>query len=168
MDVADRIAYSAILAEQAYSVRHNVRSSFTFGTDPSLVCGTPGWRMVFPMRPRIALLTMRGIMTITKISQTPPDKANELFARLLDTSDASVQTREQLFSDLKQELELLASVQKQHLFPVLEKHDETKSLVHEALEDSRQTQALLDELETTPKDSDAFMTKLTDLQRVFQ
>ena len=41
-------------------------------------------------------------------SQTPLDKANELFEKLLATSDNAVKTRERLLSDLKDELELLA------------------------------------------------------------
>jgi hypothetical protein len=102
------------------------------------------------------------------IGQTPPDRANELFAQLLDTPDLAVELREQLFSALRQELELLANLQEQHLFPVLEKHPETADLVRDARNDTQQTRALLDELETVPKDSDAFIAKVADLRRVFQ
>jgi hypothetical protein len=35
------------------------------------------------------------------IIQTGPAKANELLARLIDTSDTAVKTRERLFADLK-------------------------------------------------------------------
>ena len=54
-----------------------------------------------------------------RFSQAPPDKANELFEKLLATSNTAVKTRERLFVDLKEELELLASLQEEHLFPVL-------------------------------------------------
>jgi hypothetical protein len=109
------------------------------------------------------------MMTNNKqFSQTPPDKVNELFAKLLDTSDGAVKTREQLFSDLRAELELLASIQEEHLFPVLRKHKETRDLVPDALNDNMQTRALLDELENTPKDSEEFARKIEDLRRVFQ
>jgi hypothetical protein len=102
------------------------------------------------------------------IGQTPPDRANELFAQLLDTPGFAIELREQLFSALRQELELLASLQEQHLFPVLEKHPETADLVRDARNDTQQTRALLDELETMPKDSDAFIAKVADLRKVFQ
>lgn len=46
-----------------------------------------------------------------RFSQTPPDKANELFEKLLATSDNAVKTRERLLADLKEELELLANLQ---------------------------------------------------------
>jgi len=102
------------------------------------------------------------------IGQTPPDRANELFAQLLDTPDLAVELREQLFSALRQELELLANLQEQHLFPVLEKHPETADLVRDARNDTQQTKTLLDELGTMPKDSDVFIAKVADLRRVFQ
>jgi hypothetical protein len=60
--------------------------------------------------------------TIRQLIQTSPAKANELFAKLADTSEGAVKTRERLFSELKGELELLSSLEEQHLFPVLRKH----------------------------------------------
>ena len=63
------------------------------------------------------------------IGQTPPDQANELLAQILDTSHEAVELREQLLAALSQELELLASLQEQHLFPVLEQNPETADLV---------------------------------------
>jgi hypothetical protein len=48
-------------------------------------------------------------MTTRTFSQTPPDKANELFEKLLATSDNAAKTRERLLSDLKEELDLLAN-----------------------------------------------------------
>ena len=67
--------------------------------------------------------------TIKQLIQTSPTKANELIARLLDTSDTAIKTRERLLADLKAELELLAKLEEEHLFPVLRKHKETKDLV---------------------------------------
>jgi hypothetical protein len=102
------------------------------------------------------------------IGQTPPDQANALFAQLLDTSHEAVELREQLLAALNQELELLASLQEQHLFPVLEQNPETADLVRGARDDHQQTRVLLNELGTTPKDSDAFLAKVAELRKVFQ
>jgi hypothetical protein len=107
-------------------------------------------------------------MTNRTISQTPPDKANELFAQLLGTSHDAAEIREQLLASLAQELDLLANLQEQHLFPVLENHPETAELVRGARDDNRRTRALLDELGATPKDSDAFLAKVEELRKVFQ
>src|SRR5215210_7562734 len=106
--------------------------------------------------------------TIRQLIQTGPTKANELLARLVDTSDTAVKTRERLFSDLKAELELLATLEEEHLFPVLRKHKETKALVSEAFNDNKQTRKLIAELEQTPKESEEFATKVAELRKVYQ
>jgi hypothetical protein len=50
-------------------------------------------------------------MTITQLIQNSPAKANELFSKLADTSEGALKTREKLFSELKDELETLASLE---------------------------------------------------------
>ena len=42
--------------------------------------------------------------TIRQLIQTSPAKANELFAKLAETSGNAVKTRERLFAELKEEL----------------------------------------------------------------
>jgi len=106
-------------------------------------------------------------MTTRTFSQTPPDKANELFEKLLATSDNAAKTRERLLSDLKEELDLLANLQEQHLFPVLNKHG-LQDLVQEAIQDNQETSALLAELDGTPKNNGEFLKKVTELRKVFQ
>jgi hypothetical protein len=107
-------------------------------------------------------------MTATRrYSQAPPNKANELFDKLLATSDNAVKTRERLLADLKQELELLASLQEEHLFPVLARHS-MQELVREATIDNQQTAALLGDLERMPKNGSEFLGRVTELRRAFQ
>lgn len=106
--------------------------------------------------------------TIRQLFQTSPAKANELFARLVDTSDNAVKTRERLLVDLKSELELQAKLEEEHLFPVLRKHKETKGLVTDALNDNKLTRKLLAELERIPKGSEEFAPKVAELRKVFQ
>jgi iron-sulfur cluster repair protein YtfE (RIC family) len=60
-------------------------------------------------------------MTLRSLMQVGPSKANELFARLFETSGAAVKTRERLFTELKAELELHTELEEQHLFPILKK-----------------------------------------------
>jgi hypothetical protein len=106
--------------------------------------------------------------TIRQLIQTSPARANELFAKLTDTSENAIKTREKLFDELKEELELLARLEEQHLFPVLRKHKDLKDLVREALDDNKATRKLLTELDRTAKDSEEFATRVTELRRVFQ
>ena len=106
--------------------------------------------------------------TIRQLIQTGPAKANELFAKLADTSGNAVKTRERLFAELKEELELQMRLEEQHLFPVLRKRKETKDLVPDALTDNKQTRKLLAKLERTPKESEAFASKVAELRKAFQ
>lgn len=105
--------------------------------------------------------------TNRRFSQAPPDKANELFDKLLAASDTAIKTRERLFADLKEELEFLATLQEEHLFPVLARHG-MQDLVREATNDNQETSALLAELERMPKNSAEFISKVTELRRAFQ
>ncbi|MDB5569590.1 MAG: hypothetical protein JWN93_773 [Hyphomicrobiales bacterium] len=106
--------------------------------------------------------------TIRQLIQTTPATANELFSKLVDTSATAVKTRERLFGELKAELELLANLEEQHLFPVLRKHKDLKDLVREALNDNKATRKLLTELDNTPRDSDEFGARVAELRKVFQ
>src|SRR5215216_3998418 len=106
--------------------------------------------------------------TIRQLIQTSPAKANELFAKLAETSGNSVKTRERLFSELKEELELQMRLEEQHLFPVLRKRKETKDLVPDALNDNKETRKALTELERTPKESEEFASKVAELRKAFQ
>jgi hypothetical protein len=106
--------------------------------------------------------------TIRQFMQTSQAKPMELFTKLLDTSDNAIKTRERLFGQLKEELELAAKLEEQHLFPVLRKHKETKELVQEALSDNKQTRKLLAQLERTPKDDEEFISKVMELKKSFQ
>jgi hypothetical protein len=106
--------------------------------------------------------------TIRQLIQSSPAKVNELFAKLVDTSETAVKTRERLFADLKEELERFTGLEEQHLFPVLRKHKELKELVREALNDNKATRKLLAELDRTPKDTEEFTARVAELRRVFQ
>src|SRR5919106_2516079 len=102
-------------------------------------------------------------MTATRrYSQAPPDKASELFDKLLATSDNAVKTRERHLADLKEELELLATLQEEHLFPVLTRHG-MQDLVREATNDNEASGALMAELERMPKNTSEFLDRVSEL-----
>jgi hypothetical protein len=105
--------------------------------------------------------------TNRRFNQAPPDKANELFEKLLATSDTAVKTRERLFAELKEELELLAALQEEHLFPILTRHG-MHDLVRDATSDNQETHALLATLERMPKNSAEFIGSVAELRKAFQ
>jgi uncharacterized protein (TIGR02271 family) len=107
-------------------------------------------------------------MNLRTLMQAGPAKANELFARLAETGDGAVKTRERLFAELKAELELHCGLEEEHLFPVLRRNAETRHLVADAVRDNRELRARLAELEALPKGDDAFPERLRELQRLFR
>src|SRR3954468_10349295 len=107
-------------------------------------------------------------MNLKTLMQAAPARANDLFARLAETSDGAVKTREKLFAELKAELELHTSLEEQHLFPILRRNAETKDLVAEAIKDNKELRAKLAELEALPKNDEAFPERLKELQKTFR
>jgi len=107
-------------------------------------------------------------MTFRTLMQAGPARANELFARLSETSDGAVKTREKLFSELKAELELHTRLEEQHLFPLLKRNPETKGLVADAIKDNKELRAKLAELDALPKNDEAFPERLKELQKAFR
>lgn len=106
-------------------------------------------------------------MPAKHFSQTPPDRANELFDKILATSDSATKTRERIFADLKDELELLAGLQEQHLFPILQRHG-MEDLLSASINDNEETASLLGELERMQKSSSEFLGKVAELRKAFQ
>jgi hypothetical protein len=107
-------------------------------------------------------------MTLRMMMLAGPTKANELFARLSETSDGAVKTREKLFAELKAELELHTSLEEEHLFPILRRNAETKGLVADAIKDNKELRAKLAELDALPKNDEAFPERLKELQKAFR
>jgi uncharacterized protein (TIGR02271 family) len=107
-------------------------------------------------------------MTLRSLMQAAPAKATELFARLSETSDNALKTRERLFTELKSELELHADLEEQHLFPLLRKHAETRELVGNAIKDNKDVRVRLEALKNLPKNHETFLDKLAELQKAFR
>jgi hypothetical protein len=107
-------------------------------------------------------------MTITQTLQDSPAKVNELLGKLLEAPPGTAKAREKLFSELRSELETQGRLEQEHLFPVLEKHEETRGLVADARNDAKRALALLGELERTPRDNENFGKKVAELRAAFQ
>ena len=105
-------------------------------------------------------MTLRSLMR--------PAKANELFAKLSETSDGAVKTRERLFAELKADLEFHTSLEEQHLFPVLRRNPETKDLVADAIRDNKELRAKVAELDGMAKNDAIFSERLSELQKMFR
>jgi stress response protein YsnF len=107
-------------------------------------------------------------MSLRTLMQEGSSKVNDLFARLSDTSEGAVKTREKLFGELKAELELHANLEEEFLFPLLRKNPETRGLVAEAIADNKNLRSRLTDLEALPKNGEAFLPLVTELQKAYR
>jgi hemerythrin-like domain-containing protein len=107
-------------------------------------------------------------MTLRQTLQAAPNKTKELISKLSGTSNQAVKTRESLFAELKEQLNLYLDVEEQHLLPLLRKHPETKALASDAAKGSTALRVHLDAIEAAPRDTDDFVAKVKELQRLLQ
>jgi hemerythrin-like domain-containing protein len=107
-------------------------------------------------------------MTLRQIIQAAPEKAAELITKLSATSNQAVKTREGLFAQLSDELVRYVELEEQHFLPLLRKHPDTKDLAAGALKGNKDLRASLAKLSQLPKDSDAFLAELGELNKGFQ
>ncbi|MDX6695178.1 MAG: hypothetical protein QOF02_2781 [Blastocatellia bacterium] len=87
-----------------------------------------------------------------------------IFEKLDATTERGVKTREELFTQLKTELDIHAQIEEQILYPVLKEADETKDITLEAYEEHAVVKQLLSELEALPKNDETWGAKLTVLK----
>lgn len=103
-------------------------------------------------------------MDLYQLLKQDHQKAKRLFEQLSDTSDRAVKSRERLFAQLKQELELHTEVEEQHFYAALREQEETKDLIEEALEEHNEVKEMLEELDGPDKDDDSWVEQLSELQ----
>ncbi len=80
------------------------------------------------------------------------------------TTERALKTREELFTQLKTELDIHARIEETIFYPALEKADETRDITLEAFEEHRLVKQLLGELESMAKDSEEWTAKFTVLK----
>ena len=89
-------------------------------------------------------------------------KVSSLFDKIEPATDAT--TRQQLFAQLKQELDIHAHVEETILYPALKAAAETRDITEEAYEEHQEVKDLLAELEATPADSEEWSDMITELR----
>lgn len=107
-------------------------------------------------------------MTLRQTIQAAPGKTSDLIAKLSETSNQAIKTREGLFAQLSDELSQYIELEVDHFLPLLLKHDETKTLVPAALKGNKDLRASLAKLTALPIDTDAFLEELDVLNKSFQ
>jgi hypothetical protein len=92
------------------------------------------------------------------------EKVSGILEKLDATTERGVKTREELFTQLKQELDIHARVEEEIFYPVLKDAKETEEITLEAFEEHAVVKQLLSELEALPKDDETWGAKLTVLK----
>jgi hypothetical protein len=91
-------------------------------------------------------------------------KVSDLFKQLDETTERAVKTREELFSKLKQELDIHARIEETIFYPSIKDAEETHEITLEAYEEHNVVKQLLGELESMPVDDERWTAKLTVLK----
>jgi hemerythrin-like domain-containing protein len=80
------------------------------------------------------------------------------------TTERGIKTREELFTQLKTELDIHSEIEETIFYPALEKHDETRDITLEGIEEHRIVKELLAELDAMAKDDEVWTAKMTVLK----
>jgi len=92
------------------------------------------------------------------------EKVAGILDKLEPTTERGVKTRDELFAQLKQELDIHARIEEEILYPVLKETKETEDITLEAYEEHNVVKTLLAQLEELPKDDETWGAKLTVLR----
>jgi iron-sulfur cluster repair protein YtfE (RIC family) len=103
-------------------------------------------------------------MNAYELLKADHEKVAGIMEKIDGTTERGVKTREELFTQLKAELDLHAQIEEQIFYPALENADETREITLEAYEEHNLVKQLLSELESEPKDDEQWTAKFTVLK----
>jgi hemerythrin-like domain-containing protein len=91
-------------------------------------------------------------------------KVSGIFENLEPTTERGVKTREELFAQLKQELDIHARIEEEIFYPAIKEAKETRDITLEAYEEHGVVKQLLAELDELPKSDETWGAKLKVLK----
>jgi iron-sulfur cluster repair protein YtfE (RIC family) len=103
-------------------------------------------------------------MDAITLLKTDHEKVAGIFEQLEPTTERAVKTREELFTKLKQELDVHAHIEETIFYPVLKQEAETREITLEGIEEHHVIKTLLKELAAMQVDSEQWTAKLKVLQ----
>jgi hemerythrin-like domain-containing protein len=107
---------------------------------------------------------MEGQMNAFNLLKADHEKVAGILASIEETTERAVKGRDELFTRLKEELDLHAKIEEEIFYPALETAEETRDVTLEAYEEHRLVKQLLAELESEPKDTEEWTAKFTVLK----
>ena len=91
-------------------------------------------------------------------------KVAGIMEKLDSTTERGVKTREELFAQLKTELDVHARIEEEILYPALKEVDKTRDITFEAIEEHGVVKLLLAELDQLDKSEETWTAKFTVLK----
>ena len=92
------------------------------------------------------------------------EKVAGILEKIDETTERATKGREELFAQLKNELDVHARIEEEILYPALEEYEETRDISLEAYEEHALVKQLLEELAAAPKDDELWTAKFTVLK----
>ena len=103
-------------------------------------------------------------MDAFELLKSDHEKVAGILEKIEGTTERALKTREELFTQLKTELDIHAAIEEKIFYPVLEKAEESRDITLEAFEEHRLVTQLLTELESESKDDETWTAKFTVLK----
>ena len=97
-------------------------------------------------------------MDALELLKTDHQTVKELFKKI--EASKNLKQKNQLFEEIKTELETHTHIEETVFYPAVAKHDELKDMVLESLEEHKQVKTLLREMDNLTEDSEKFEPKL--------
>jgi hemerythrin-like domain-containing protein len=91
-------------------------------------------------------------------------KVKKLLTELDSTTERGVKTREELFTKVKQELEVHEAIEEEIFYPALKEHPKAKDLVLEAYEEHNVVDMVMGEIDDVAYDDETWGAKFTVLK----
>jgi hemerythrin-like domain-containing protein len=89
------------------------------------------------------------------------DKVKKLLDDLDSTTERGVKTRDELFTKIKQDLQVHEAIEEEIFYPALKEHPKAKELVLEAYEEHHVVDMVMHEIDGVPYEDEAWGAKLT-------
>jgi len=103
-------------------------------------------------------------MDAITLLKTDHEKVSGIFEKLEETTERAEKTREELFTKLKQELDLHAHIEETIFYPVLKKAEETREITMEGIQEHHVVKTLLRELDAMGVGGETWTAKLKVLK----
>jgi hypothetical protein len=103
-------------------------------------------------------------MDVFKLLKADHEKVSGIFSKLEETTERASKTREELFAQLKQELDVHAHIEETIFYPVIKQEAETREITLEGFEEHHVIKTLLKELEAQSVETEQWTAKLKVLK----